>query len=202
MVAVLAVYIFGAQTIRGNIADSAITAKSKTLESSSDLSKILTIQNQLSKLPAQYDNKLITSRMFVLLSSIVPHGSDVQFSSVTFNSNDGTIMLEGQSASGYSTVETLKKMIDMANIVYTSDNQKQTDKLATNVVVSNTSYGQDDSGNEVLRFTLNFNYDANLFASSSENESINIGKTGNVTDSYLGLPTSLFTDRANDEESK
>jgi len=57
---------------------------------------------------------------------------------------------------------------------------------------------------KVLRFTISFVYDDSLFSPKSKNMSVFIGTKGNVTDSYVGIPKSIFTDPAADlnEEEK
>src|SRR6476646_4527024 len=72
IVVLLAIYLFLGQTVRSNLADGAISEKSKQLAAVPDLAKTLTIQHQLSKLTALHDNKNITSRFFDLLVAINP----------------------------------------------------------------------------------------------------------------------------------
>ena len=72
VVVVLSVYIFGVQALRGVVADAAIKKGSAQLASVEDLSKILTIQNQLTKINALNDSKAIDSRVFDVLQAIIP----------------------------------------------------------------------------------------------------------------------------------
>lgn len=199
IVTVLAIYVFGVQSLRGGLDDQAITDGSKKLTSIQDLSKTLTIQNQLTKLSSMHANKNIDSRIFTVLSAIIPPAPNaVQISTLTINSADGTISLEGQAANSYAAVEVFKKTISGAQLKFSSGGSDQEVPLASSVSTGDTSYGEDSTGAKVLRFTIVFNYAPELFAPSSTNLKVVNSTSGNATDSYLGVPTSIFVDRAKD----
>lgn len=202
VVAVLSIYIFGIQAVRSTIADGQIKSGSDKLASVEDLSKTLTIQNQLSKISDLNSQKKMDSRIFDVLNAVIPASpNDVQISDLKIDSESNTITLDGQAASGYSAVEIFKKMIAAADINYIdSDNNNKTVAMASDISTSDTSYGEDSSGNKVLRFTISFVYDDALFSPDSSSLTIKISSTGNVTDSYLGVPASIFAERASDIE--
>jgi len=206
IVVALALYIYTVQAIRGGLADNEITKKSETLSKVEDLSKILTVQNQLEKISDIYANKKINSRIFdVLIAIIPPAPNNIQISVLQINSDDNTISIEGQAANSYAAVELFKKTIDGTKIKYNTNDDKEYKKvaLASNVDTKDTSYGADSSGVKVLRFTVTFTYADELFSNSSKNVLIVVANKGNVTDSYLGIPKSIFVDRAKDlEEDK
>lgn len=199
IVTVLAVYSYGVQSVRGAILDDSIKTSSQKLIAVEDLSKTLTIQNQLTKISALNSDKKIDSRMFDVLAAIIPAAPNaVQVSNLIINASDKSIVMSGQAANSYGAVEIFKKTIEGANIKFTTDGTQQEIALASNVTTSDTSYGEDAAGTKVLRFTLTFNYVQELFSPLSENVSVVITNQGNVTDSYLGVPKSIFTDRAKD----
>src|SRR5690606_13650617 len=70
--ALLAVYIYGGQTLRNQWADNQIRDLSSELAGIDDLSNSLTIQNQLAKIPELHKDKQMSSRLFVILSTIDP----------------------------------------------------------------------------------------------------------------------------------
>lgn len=199
-VALLSIYIFVFQSIRGSLADSDIKKQSTQLSNVKDLSKTLTIQNQLTKIASLNSNKNISSRIFDVLNKIIPPSpNNVQISNLSVDSDLGTVTIEGQAANSYEALEVFKKTISGAKLNYTGeDGDKNSVSLASDVASSNTSYGEDASGSKVLRFTLVFNYASELFAPSSKDVSISIPNSGNVTDSYLGVPQSIFVDAATD----
>ncbi|MFZ2125158.1 MAG: hypothetical protein WA087_01730 [Candidatus Saccharimonadales bacterium] len=212
VVTLLAIYVFGGQSARGYFADQDITNESKILAGSMDkdntdlssakeLSKMLTIQNQLTKISALHGNKKIDSRIFDLLKAIIPRSpNNVIYSNLAIDSSSSTITIDGQAANSYAAVEVFRKTIEGAQIKYTdAANVQQQVTVAFEVRTSNVSYGEDTSGEKVLRFTLSFVYAPELFSPGSKNATIVISNSGsNATDSYLGVPKSLFTPRAQD----
>jgi len=199
-VAILAVYILGVQTVRGALLDENIKTSNSKLTGIEDLSKILTIQNQLTKITGLNDNKNIDSRIFDMLTVIIPPApNNIQVSDLTIDSTANTITINGQAPNSYAAVEVFKKTLNGAKVQYTdTDGKSQTATLASNISTSNTSYGEDATGAKVLRFTLTFEYTPELFSPLSKDVSIIISTNGNATDSYLGVPTSIFADRATD----
>jgi Tfp pilus assembly protein PilN len=200
VVALLTMYIFTVQAVRGGLVDNAIKQGSDKLASVEDLSKVLTIQNQLTKISDLNSNKHIYSRIFDLLSSIIPPSpNDIQISNLKIDSTTELITIEGQASNSYAAVEVFKKTIEGAKVRYTDSNNKtQEVTLASSISTSNTSYGEDSSGAKVLRFTISFVYAPELFSVASKNASVIITTKGNATDSYIDIPKSIFVDRAKD----
>lgn len=198
VVVLLAIYLYLGQTVRSNLADGAIKDKSQQLANIQDLDQTLTIQHQLSKLTDLHNQKNITSRFFDMLAAINPVApNNVTFSLAKMDSDTKTIHLEGQAANGYVAADTLKKTILGTTISYRDDsNQSQSAPLTQNVSTSDLSYGEDSTGKKVLRFTLSFTYDDALFARSSSDALIVGPNKQDATDSFLQLPTSLFSDSA------
>ena len=199
IVAVLAVYVFGAQTLRNAVADQQIKDGGAKLAKVEDLSKILTIQNQLTKINAINDAKPIDSRTFDMLQAIIPPApNQVTVSSVKIDAEAGSITLDGQTPT-YPSLEAFKKTIAAAYVRYKDDDKKDIDVvLAADLSLTNVSYGEDSTGNKVLRFTVSFSYAPELFASTISNPTIVLINGGNVTDSYIGIPKSIFADKATD----
>lgn len=200
VVGLMASYVYIAQAVRSNLADTNIKTENSKLASVEDLSKTVTIQNQLATITALNDNKLVSSRLFDVITAIIPPSpNDVKISSISIDSTKRVVSISGQASNGYSALETFKKTVERANIKYTDSNNKEIKTLlASNISMSNVSYGADTSGAKVLRFDLQFNYVAELFSVKSGNLTIVISDGGNVTDSYLGVPMSIFTTRAAD----
>ncbi len=201
IVVLLALYLFGVQTVRSSLADAAITSKGKEMANVSDLGKTLTIQHQLSKLTELHNQKNIDSRFFDLLVAINPTApNQVSFSLARLDSTAKTVRLEGQAANGYIAADVLKKTILGTSISYKDSGSTKTLPLTSNVSTSELSYGEDATGKKVLRFTLTFVYADAFFARSSQDAIIVRPDRQNVTDSYLRLPESLFTNRASDQK--
>lgn len=213
LVVVLCVYIFGVQGVRGLYLDGQIEDKSKQLAQVEDLPKILTIQNQLKVIPELNSQKNMETRIFDMTAAITPpNPNSVAFSQINVGApadaildptmpatEGGQIHLEGQT-SGYDSMEAFRKTIENTTIEYTKDGAKATAPLAQNVSTSDISYGEDADGRKVLRFTLTFDYPAELLSPQSTLVTFKLNVNGNVTDSFLGIPH--FAERAKDFEGE
>lgn len=199
VVVVLAIWVFAIQAARGIISDNTIKNQSEQLSKVEDISNTLTIQNQLSKLSEMHNNKNIDSRLFDILTTINPSAPNtIAITNVSLDSSTTTITLEAQAVNGYPALDVFKKTINATTFEFTKDGEKQSVKLATGMSDSDRSYGEDASGSKVLRFTLSFTYPEELFAKTSQNATIVAPERTNVTDSFLGVPQSLFTQKASD----
>jgi Tfp pilus assembly protein PilN len=200
IVALLAIYIYGVQFGRNILVDNSITSGSEKLAKVEDLSKMITIQNQMKRIDALNDTKSIDSRLFDVLSAVIPPSpNDVRVSNLSVNSEESTIKIEGQTKA-YDSMEVFKKTIDSSVIVYTEDGSEKQVKLASEISTTDISYGENPDGAKVLRFTLSFKYPPELFSAKIAVPTIKLSINGNVTDSYLGIPKSIFTERAKDVE--
>ncbi|MFZ1301017.1 MAG: hypothetical protein WAQ27_00320 [Candidatus Microsaccharimonas sp.] len=205
IVALLLFYVLAVQTFRGALVDQAIIDGDAKLSKVEDLSKMLTIQNQLNRIDTLNGDKKINSRLFdVLLAVIPPAPNEVAISQLTINNGNGeverpTITMEGQTRA-YDSMEVFKKTIASSVIVYTQDGEEKELNLASDISTTDISYGENAEGQKVLRFTLSFVYPEELFAADIPVITIKLRVDGNVTDSYLGIPKSVFTERAKDLE--
>lgn len=201
IVVVLAIWVFAIQTARGVLSDNTIKDQSKRLSSVQDVSNTLTIQNQLSKLSDMHNNKSIDSRLFDILTTINPSApNNVAITNVALDSSNTTITIEAQAVNGYPALDVFKKTINATTFQFTKDGEKQSVPLANGISDSDRSYGEDASGAKVLRFTLSFTYPEELFARTAQNATIVAPERSNATDSFLGVPQSLFTQKASDTE--
>ncbi len=196
IVIALALYVFGVQAVRQDLTTKEINDQYKTLSEVEDLSKVLTIQNQLTKMDQLNENKKIDSRIFSVLSAVVPPApNDVQISQIDINSADSVITLDGQTRA-FDSMEVFKKTLDSAIIVYKDGDEEKTVKLTDELNAGEVSYGENANGEKVVMFSIKFKYPTELFSSSIPAVTIKLNVNGNVTDSYLGIPRSIFTERA------
>lgn len=203
VVVLLTLWVFAVQTARGVISDNTIQSESAKLAGVEDVDNTLTIQNQLSKLSEMHNSKSIDSRLFDILTTINPPApNNVSITNVSLDSSSTTIKIEAQAANGYAALDVFKKTIGATTFRFTQDGEQQSIALAADMNDSDRSYGEDVSGAKVLRFTLSFTYPEQLFAKTATNAAIVAPQRTNVTDSFLGVPQSLFTQRANDTEEE
>lgn len=86
--------------------DKDIDAHIQTLHETEDLDKILTIQNQLSKLPELHDQKVISSRLFDYLTKLTPNQANI--SDVELDLEANTLIIKG----GADSLSTVNKFVD------------------------------------------------------------------------------------------
>jgi Tfp pilus assembly protein PilN len=194
-VVLLVLYAFGVQTVADTLADNAIKDENHKLSKVKDLSKTLTIQNQLEQLSRSQNDKNITSRLFDIISATVPEGKNaVSIKKLAFTAVDGTISIDGEASNGYEALEVFKKTVAQTKFQYNLDGRAQEPvKIATNISDGNRSYGEDADGNRVLRFTVSFTYAGELFKREIQNGKVVGPDKQRATDSVEGVPTSLFS---------
>lgn len=198
VVVLMGFYLVAVQGLLGRSVDGSIETKGAELSRIDDLSNMLTIQHQLSSLSEMHDTKNIDSRMFDILAAInPPQPNQISVSSAKIDSETDTISIDGQANNIYDAAEVFKKTILGTTLSYTDeDNKSMTVPLTGEVSTSDISFGEDASGKKVLRFTMSFEYDSATFARSSKNLIIARPDSKNVTDSFLRIPQSLFSERA------
>lgn len=201
LVVVLGVWTYGIQTARGAIYDGDIKKEHEKLVKVPDLADTLTIQHQLSVLPLLHDQKHVNSRIFDVLSSIIPADpNNISITELTLDSEDSTINVNAQAVNGYAALDAFKKTLDATTFQFTKDGERGSVPLASEITDSDRSFGEDASGQKVLRFTVTFTYPEELFMAGLQNAQIVSPQKTNVTDSYLGVPKSLFSEKAQDME--
>lgn len=201
IVTLLALFVFTVQTVRGTLVDNSIKTESKILTDVEDISKTLTIQNQLTKISDLNSNKKITSRVFSILAAIIPpEPNNVKFSTIKVDTTTNTIKIDGQALNSYAALELFKKTIEGAKVKFktSSDDKEYTNvTLASDISTKDVSYGQDSTGKKVIRFTISFKCAEEAFSQASKDLSVVVAAKGDVTDSKLGVPN-IFTNRAKD----
>ena len=188
-VIVLAV-ILGGQIAAEAVQNSGIKDRNDKLMSVEDLNKVVTIQNQLSKINEQHAGKKINSRVFDVVSAVNPVApNNVSFSNIKINPESKTITLEGSAVNGYSALETLSTKIR------TTDGDKTSEvELTKDIKDGDTSFGENSEGKKVLQFSFSFEYTEQLLAPAPNGTVSVITPTAKIdmTDSRQGIPDSLF----------
>ena len=83
-----------------------IKTYSDKLNSTKDLNKILTIQNQLKSLPEMHDQKVVASRLFNYMSQLTPNQANIAKFTIDFAAS--TISFSG----GTDSLETVNKFTE------------------------------------------------------------------------------------------
>lgn len=172
------------------------------LSSTKDINNALTVQSQLAKIADVNSKRSVDSRLLDVLTKINPAAPDnIKISNVVIDPTESTLTIEGSAAGGYPSTEVFRKTILHTNVTYQTENggDSQTDPITTSVDLKDTSYGQDDTGAKVVRFTISFKYLDGLFDNSLKNVVI-AGPAGrtDVADSATHVPDSMFSKAATD----
>lgn len=130
-----------------------IKSNISTLQQTPDLSKILTVQNQLHSLTALHQQKPAASRLLDYLGQLTPANATISDAKIDFTAN--TISLTG-NADALSTVNQFVDTIKFTT--YTSDADNQTPKAFSSVVLTSFSKGASSSS-----YQIDFNFDSAIF---------------------------------------
>ena len=127
------------------------------LQKDPDLTRVLTVQNQLKSLPGLYSQNPVTSRMFGYLGQIVP--AQVNITDLEFNFTLHTVQITG-------TADTLDRVNIFADTIkytnYTTQKDpKNSVKAFSDVVL--TSFARTVSN---ATYTINANFDQTIFDSN------------------------------------
>lgn len=197
--------ILGSQIAAEAVQNGVIKDRNDKLMAVEDLNKVVTIQNQLTKINEQHSGKKINSRIFDVVTAVNPVApNNVSFSNIKVNPESKTITLEGSAVNGYSALETLKKTI-LNTKVQTTDGDKSSEvSLTKEIKDGDTSFGENSEGKKVLQFSFSFEYAEELLAPANNGTVSVLTPTGkvDVTDSRQGIPDSLFKSNSKKQEKK
>ena len=136
---ILLAAIRGGQQIRMNSQDDMLLAMTEKLDEYDGLGEILTIQSQLNNLESIRLNKRALSRVFTVLASMLPTGSDtVTLSALDINLEESTMNIEGQANAGpntdgidYRVLEAFTKQVGLMKYDYGRYVDKNGDEIPT-----------------------------------------------------------------------
>lgn len=153
----------GFQKKRISDLNGAIAKDSKTLRETPDITKVLTVQNQLNSLSSLHDQKPVTSRLFGYISQLVPAQASIGKLELDFVENKMTITGTLDTTTGGDAANALgntNKFIDtlkFAEYTYPSDQgAEQKAQAFSNVVLSKFTRTEKEATYEI---TLNFSKD-------------------------------------------
>ncbi len=165
-----------------------INVDSTQLQNTPNLSKILTVQNQLGTLTTLHDQKPVASRLFTYVKQVTPSSASISQLSVDYTQNNMSITGNANSLDVVNTyIDTLKFT------TYQTSNGTSADAF-TGVVLSAFTRSTSGAG-----FTITANFDPTIFNSTS-NISLNVPKIIS-TRSAIDNPTDLFQSKTSSASS-
>lgn len=188
VVVLLFIYTTVVQQLQINLLTDDIKNKSNQVNNIEDISKYLTIQNQLKVLPGLHEQKGAYSRLFTILPVVNPSApNNIKLSVLNLTIADKTILLNGTTAS----FESLKVFVDtLSNVeaTYTlpDSDETKTEKVFDSVVVQNSSLSRLNNVSAVS-FAIKLTYRESVF--DARNSNVN-AKVPNIqtTQSFTNAP--------------
>jgi len=182
-IVILASTVFGVQ--RKSIADLShdIDATAAELKETPDLTKMLTVQNQLGALSSLHAEKPMASRVFTYIAQSTPAEATISRLLVDFA---GQTMTISGSATTLEMVNTFADTLKFATY-HTANQPKEELPAFSNVVLSNF-----DRDNEGASYTITLTFDPIIF---SDAEEVTLTVPNKVTTrSQTEQPGALFQD--------
>lgn len=176
----LVLVVYGLQKKNMNDLNKDIKTDSQKLQSTTDLDKILTIQNQLGALSGLHDGKAAATRVFTIAEQTTPVGIGIVDYTTDFTANTATI--SGDSPS----LDLINTYADTLKFATYTDGDGASHNAFSDVVLS--QFGTSDKG---VSFTITMSIDPTIFKNDQELKLVVPNKitTGSVT----GQPQSIFS---------
>ncbi len=167
-----------------------IKTDSDKLQTTTDINKVLTIQNQLISLPKLHDAKPVTSRLYGYLKQVVPNKVTISQLNADFDKN--TFSFTGSADS----LATINKFVDTLKFTtYTTTDNTTATNAFTSVVL--TSFGRTDKD---ATYVINLNFNHDIFDSS---KTIKLTVPAIITTrSETEKPTDLFKAQTTDTSNQ
>lgn len=137
-----------------------IEADANAIKDTQDIEKILTIQSQLTSLPALHEQKPVASRLFKYIGQVTP--VDVSIAKLNINFTDQTIIVTGAA----DNLGTVNKFVDTLKFTEFKTDGTQ-ERAFFEVVLS--SFGKDVKG---ASYTINLKFKPAVFDSAHDIELI------------------------------
>ncbi len=163
--------------------DKDISNMTTELRNKADLSKVLTVQNQLSKLPALHDERPVATRLFGYIGQITP--AQISIAKLEVNFTDSNFVITG-AADSLGTVNKFIDTLKFTNYTYTEEGVEQTKSAFSEVVM--TTFGRDDKG---ASYIISLKFDPVIFDSKTQDVKL-IVPNQITTRSETEKPTDLF----------
>jgi hypothetical protein len=174
----LAFVVYGLQATHLSDLNRDIKTKSRELKDIPNLDKILTVQNQLSALPALHDKKPVVTRTTTYLKQVVP--VEVLLAQLDIDFAANTMHFSGKA----DNLVTVNKFVD--TLKFTDFQAGETSARAFSEVVL-TTFSRDDKG---AGFEVTLKFEPTIY--SSQDEVTLIVPKITTTRSETEKPTELF----------
>lgn len=189
----LALFVYVGQSAAIATVKSDINKKQSTLENKPEITKYLTIQNQLVALKVLHskDYKILYSRLLDYLPQLNPAApNNVQLGSVAITTDGTTITIQG-SAQDFHAVDTFKNTLEQAKLTYKADSDTKNVALFSGVILKSASLTQ-DNGKSNVTFEFDLTYSPEIFSPDVTDFQLTVPKL-TISDAQTNAPNELFS---------
>lgn len=202
LVVVLALWVYGGQTLQKDYLTGQIQKNAAELKSVPDVDKYLTIQNQLAHITALHDNKSDFSRLMTYLPSLNPvQPNNVTITTVELSSTEDGVRILSLQGEGkdYTALSTFRDTLVNAVLKYSDEEDKVVEeRLFEAVTVVSSGLEKSSKGGSVVVFKIDTTYNPNAFLSSVKDPSVSV-PTKTTTQSAQASPN-VFGKSSTEEE--
>lgn len=194
MTVIAAIYVYAVQPLQVYMANDSISKNRKEIEAQKDISKYLSLQNQLNALPSLHSEKTRDSLLMSFLPILNPGAPhQVRLSSVILSEDNQTVVLSGQTST-FEALTVFKDTLRLANLTYTPIEEgakQQTEKLFTDVAVQNQSLSR-SGAQQIVAFTIQATYSQNAFSSKVKDAQVSVPNVSNAQSADQTTNKSVF----------
>lgn len=191
--AVLGFYVKVGQPIRQKLADDDIADKAKQLKENKNLTRNLTLQNQLSSINQLHEQKTVLSRWLDFLSQLNPtEPNNATMSSLAIDSLQNTITFDA-TVKDYKAIAVLSDTLQNAQVSYIDkDGEKQKKPLFTEIAMSQPGASKSSEGKQTASAKFTLAYEPEAVAWTTKNPTVSVPNK-NTTPSASRV--SIFSDK-------
>lgn len=188
----LALFVYFGQRVAIGFVNDDIDKKQATLEAKTEITKYLTIQNQLTSLRVLHNAtyKILYSRLLEYLPQLNPAApNSVQLGSVKVVKEGTEINLQGTTRD-FQALDTFKNTLERAKLTYADGEDTKEVALFSDITLKTASLMQADGGASVsFEFVLTYNED--IFSPDVTNFQLVVPKLV-ISDAQNNAPSELF----------
>lgn len=185
---ILALWVYGAQELHKNSLTANIKESFAELKKVEDISKYVTIQNQLTAVTALHDSKNHLSRLLDYLPAI---NSGVTLNTVILADDTKSLTFEGQTPD-YTALVKFRDTLVAASLKHADQNNAmQKTKLFDSVTIDTNSVGVTEGNESIVSFKITAVYTTNAFKSVISKPEVEVLKQ-DTTPSTVGTPKAVF----------
>lgn len=166
IVLLMVFFVFVAQPGLRLLVDNDVKSKTTELNKNKNLTRNLTIQNQLTTITQLHEDKGVYERFFDYFKNLNPETpNNISISQATLDPATETILIEA-TAKNFQAIAVFQDTLKNAELKYADPDTKEAQKvpLFSQVDISEAGLGQDSQGVQVASFKLTLGYDSNAFA--------------------------------------